>query len=59
MKNPELLLILISICFITNIYEQAPSYYGIDVSYHNGVIDWKTVSKNKIIQFVYIMATVL
>lgn len=31
--------------------------HGIDVSHHNGKIDWKAVSKNKNIQFVYIKAT--
>ena len=30
---------------------------GIDVSHHNGAIDWKMVKKNKNIQFVYIKAT--
>ena len=30
---------------------------GIDVSHHNGTIDWKSVKKNKGIQFVYIKAT--
>lgn len=36
----------------------SPSGYdGIDVSYHQGVILWDTVAKNKEIQFVYIRAT--
>lgn len=33
------------------------SYNGIDVSHHNGKINWKEVAKDKKIQFVYIKAT--
>lgn len=36
---------------------QTKQFHGIDVSHHNGNIDWKTVSENKNIQFVYIKAT--
>ena len=32
-------------------------YHGIDVSNHQGRIDWKTVSKDGNVQFVYIKAT--
>lgn len=32
-------------------------YHGIDVSHHQGKIDWKTVSEDTLIQFVYIKAT--
>ena len=34
-----------------------PVYHGIDVSRHQGEIDWKKVAKDKNIQFVYIKAT--
>ncbi len=33
------------------------SYDGIDVSHHQGKIDWKEVARNKSIRFVYIKAT--
>ena len=33
------------------------SYNGIDVSHHNGKINWKEVAKDKKIQYVYIKAT--
>lgn len=36
---------------------QTKQFHGIDVSHHNGIIDWKTVSENKNMQFVYIKAT--
>ena len=42
--------------FSHDIFSQSSKYHGIDVSHHNGKIDWKTVSKNKDIQFVYIKA---
>jgi len=33
------------------------TYQGIDVSHHQGNINWRTVAQNKKIQFVYIKAT--
>ena len=35
----------------------ATGYDGIDVSRHNGLIDWKKVSKNRNIKYVFIKAT--
>lgn len=35
----------------------ATGYDGIDVSRHNGVIDWKKVSKNRNIKYVFVKAT--
>ena len=35
----------------------AQSYNGIDVSHHNGNLDWKSISSDPCIQFVYIKAT--
>ena len=53
-------LLLLCILFsITNTrtYGQTKRLSGIDVSHHNGNISWKTVSKDKRIQFVYIKAS--
>lgn len=38
-------------------YESLDDYHGIDVSNHQGKIDWKTVAKDDNVQFVYIKAT--
>ena len=38
-------------------YYMPEIYHGIDVSNHQGRIDWKTVSKDENVQFVYIKAT--
>ena len=50
-------IILIAISFLMCTFSDAQEYCGIDVSHHQGAIDWKKVSKNKNIQFVYIKAT--
>lgn len=44
---------------VTGSYQPAKNepYNGIDVSHHNGVIDWPTVARNPKIQFAYIKAT--
>lgn len=47
--------IFLSVCQI--IFSQSSKYHGIDVSHHNGKINWKTVRKTKDIQFVYMKAT--
>lgn len=39
------------------ISQQVKGYDGIDVSHHNGTIDWKKVSKDRNIKYVYIKAT--
>ena len=41
----------------TKRYETAGNYQGIDVSHHQGHINWSLVAKDKHIQFVYIKAT--
>ena len=38
-------------------YFQQDTYHGIDVSNHQGNIDWKRVAKDENVQFVYIKAT--
>ena len=38
-------------------YGQTQIYNGVDISHHNGNIDWNIVKANKKIQFVYIKAT--
>lgn len=38
-------------------YYMNTEYHGIDVSNHQGYIDWKTVAKDENVQFVYIKAT--
>ena len=57
---------LLSMCLLcqckskeaTAVVNYSKGFDGIDVSHHNGVIDWKTVRKNnKNIQFVYVKAT--
>ena len=35
----------------------AQAYNGIDVSHHNGEINWKTMSQDPCVQYVYIKAT--
>ncbi len=42
---------------IKNNYELSKGYDGIDVSHHNGDINWKEVRKSRNIQFVYVKAT--
>ncbi len=42
---------------LTNIVLNAQSYNGIDVSHHQGKIDWTMVAKDTRIQYVYIKAT--
>lgn len=37
--------------------DHSAPYHGIDVSHHNGAINWEKVAKNKNIKFVYIKAT--
>lgn len=50
-----LILYFIACLCITTSFAQ--TYNGIDVSHHNGKIDWATVAKDKKIEFVYIKAT--
>lgn len=38
-------------------YQDLDEYHGIDVSNHQGYIDWKSVAKDENVQFVYIKAT--
>ena len=46
------------ICFVLFPYFLlSQSYSGIDVSHHNGKINWKEVAKDSNIKFVYIKAT--
>lgn len=64
---PRLLtfILLFSVCVLSSAYTASsmPSkkhkrhYGGIDVSHHQGQIDWKEVAKDKNIRFVYIKAT--
>ena len=43
---------------LKNEYALSPTDYdGIDVSHYNGTIDWKAVSRNKNIKYVYVKAT--
>lgn len=58
----KLLPAVIGICLILGCSKQKQpkekySYDGIDVSHHQGNIDWETVAKDTSIQFVYIKAT--
>lgn len=67
MKHIRLIVILfvssivcIVVALIVNKYRNDwynGSYNGIDVSHHQGNINWHTVAKNKKIQFVYLKAT--
>lgn len=42
---------------VDGLYAGVTQYDGIDVSKHNGKINWKTVARNRNIKFVYIKAT--
>ena len=51
----SVLVLLLSLCTIGAQAQQRTR--GIDVSHHNGVINWKKVAKDSSIKFVYIKAT--
>ena len=58
----RVLLVLFLLCIIVGVgmtyyYYSLQEYQGIDVSHHQGLIDWKKVATDKNIQFVYIKAT--
>jgi len=52
----RIVLIFICVMSVLSLMSQT-SYNGIDVSHHNGKINWKDVAKDKKIQYVYIKAT--
>ena len=52
----HILTILFLFCVFSSI-SLAQSYNGIDVSHHQGKIDWQKVAKDTLIQYVYIKAT--
>ena len=59
-KSISALFLTFFLCFITSCRSSSPSTTygdGIDISHHQGNINWKKVSRQKSLQFVYIKAT--
>ncbi|MDE6577279.1 MAG: glycosyl hydrolase family 25 [Muribaculaceae bacterium] len=53
----KLFLILFLVLLTSSIPKETEESFGIDVSHHNGKIDWQEVKKNHKLLFVYVKAT--